>query len=219
MIKEDFLWLGSLMIWIIILIIPSSRDAFVLLTTSHPYIGGFIKFAILATMGELLGIRLNLGYYKKPNGLFFRGVIWGLLGIVITLAFPVFSKGIYLAQESGLLPFYGSLIAQAFFTSFFMNIIQSPTIFLFHKCTDTYIDLKYKLNSKISLNTVATNINWYNLISFTILKTIPFFWIPCHTIVFLLPSEYRVLASAFLSIALGLILSLSTKNKTKVSQI
>ncbi|MCX7905011.1 MAG: Mpv17/PMP22 family protein, partial [Caloramator sp.] len=50
-------------------------------------------------------------------------------------------------------------------------------------------------------------------ISFVVLKTIPFFWIPAHTITFLLPSEYRVLMASFLSIALGAILSLAKRKK------
>jgi hypothetical protein len=43
-------------------------------------------------------------------------------------------------------------------------------------------------------------------------KTIPIFWIPAHTITFLLPSEYRVLSAAFLSIALGTILAFAKKS-------
>ncbi|MBG0194345.1 hypothetical protein I4O91_15035, partial [Clostridioides difficile] len=53
-------------------------------------------------------------------------------------------------------------------------------------------------------------------LGFSVLKTIPFFWIPCHTIVFLFPAEYRVIASAFASIALGLILALANKSKVAV---
>lgn len=45
------------------------------------------------------------------------------------------------------------------------------------------------------------------------LKTCPYFWIPAHTIVFLLPNQYRVLVSAFLSIALGLLLAIAKKGK------
>ena len=50
-------------------------------------------------------------------------------------------------------------------------------------------------------------------VSFVLMKTIPIFWIPAHTITFLLPSEYRVLSAAFLSIALGAILAFAKKKK------
>jgi hypothetical protein len=49
------------------------------------------------------------------------------------------------------------------------------------------------------------------------MKTIPFFWIPAHTLTFLLPSEYRVLAAAMLSIALGLILTITKKKPSEVA--
>ncbi|MGL5313555.1 MAG: hypothetical protein ACRC92_09930 [Peptostreptococcaceae bacterium] len=214
--KGDFIWGGVLAIWIIILVIPSSRIAFISATEAYPYIGGFIKFAILATMGELLGIRIVNGEWKKPNGIMFRATIWGIIGIVTTLAVSVFPAGVAKAQEIGKLPFANSLFAHALLSSAVMNILQSPGIFLFHKCTDTYIDEKYsRKENSITLKDVANKIDWYTYLSFTVLKTIPFFWIPCHTIVFLLPSEYRVIASAFASIALGLILALANKSKVK----
>ncbi len=50
--------------------------------------------------------------------------------------------------------------------------------------------------------------DWHGFVSFTLFKTIPLFWIPAHTLTFLLPPEYQVIAAAALSIALGIILSL-----------
>lgn len=214
--KGDFIWVGVLVLWISILVIPDSREIFISTTEAYPYIGGFIKFAILATMGELLGIRVMQGKWKKPNGIIFRATIWGVIGVITTLAMSVFPAGVAKAQEIGKLPFQGYVFANALITSTVMNIIQSPTIFLFHKCTDTYIDEKHsRKDKKVTLKDVAAKIDWYTYLNFTVLKTIPFFWIPCHTIVFLLPPEYRVIASAFASIALGLILALANKNKVK----
>lgn len=218
--KGDFIWGGMLVLWVAILAIPSGRELFIATTEAYPYIGGFCKFAILATMGELLGIRVMRGDWKKPNGLIFRAVIWGVLGVVITLALPVFSSGVTKAQEIGRLPFKGSIFANALLTSTVMNVLQSPAIFLFHKCTDTYIDEKYNRNgSKVTLKDVSDKIDWYTYLNFTVLKTIPFFWIPCHTIVFLFPAEYRVIAAAFASIALGLILALANKSKSKTNLV
>ena len=45
------------------------------------------------------------------------------------------------------------------------------------------------------------------------LKTVPLFWIPMHTVTFLLPAEYQVMMAAALSVALGVILSLGNRNK------
>lgn len=216
--KGDFIWIGILFLWILILVVPQSREVFISLTSQFPYIGGFIKFGILAMMGEMLGTRLVSGSWKKPNGFMFRVFVWGIIGMIVTLGFPVFSGGVEVAQQLGKLPFEGSIIAHAFLTSTVMNILQSPAVFLLHKCTDTYIDEKYKKNgARVTLKDVATQIDLYKYLEFTILKTIPFFWIPCHTIVFLFPPQYQVIVSAFASIALGLILALPNKEKIQLN--
>jgi len=53
-------------------------------------------------------------------------------------------------------------------------------------------------------------INWKVQWNFVFKKTIPFFWIPAHTGVFLMPAEYRILAAAVLSIVLGVILAIAS---------
>jgi hypothetical protein len=75
--------------------------------------------------------------------------------------------------------------------------------------------LKYEnKKGKVTLSEVIKRIDWDGFVSFVIMKTIPIFWIPAHTITFLLPPEYRVLSAAFLSIALGAILAFAKKNMT-----
>ena len=212
--KGDFLWIGALLIWIIILIIPSSRVAFIAFTDANPYIGGFIKFSILATMGDLLGARILKGEWIIPKGVFYRAIIWGIIGFMVTLMFTLFMGGAAAAQAVGRLPFKGSNLAQAFFGSAIMNLTFGPMMMVFHKFTDLYIDTKYEKNGgKVKFVELVDKVDWHTLVEFSWLKTCPFFWIPAHTIVFLLPAEYRVLVSAFLSIALGLMLALAKKGK------
>jgi hypothetical protein len=55
---------------------------------------------------------------------------------------------------------------------------------------------------------IITKLDWKVQWNFIFKKTIPFFWIPAHTITFLLPPEFRVLFAALLGIALGIILSI-----------
>jgi len=71
--------------------------------------------------------------------------------------------------------------------------------------------LKKKLN--VTIKAIVDKIDWYTLVSFSWLKTCIFIWIPLHTIVFLMPSEYRVLSSAFLSILLGVLIAITKKKK------
>ncbi|BEP30050.1 hypothetical protein [Helicovermis profundi] len=207
--KGDFIWVGSLIAIILLLVVPSTHKVFISATASHPYFVGFLKFAILATMGELLAGRIVGGNYKKHNGLIAKACVWGFLGIVITLIFNIYAAGVIAAQGKGLL-LSGAPILFAFFTSAIMNLSFAPTMMAFHRFTDTFIDMKYE-GKNPNISSVAKTIDWDSFVSFVIVKTIPLFWIPAHTITFLLPAEYRVLAAAFLSIALGAILAFAKR--------
>mgnify|MGYP000485783782 CR=1 FL=1 len=208
--KGDIIWSIFLAIIVLFLLVPGTREIFKDLTASYPYLMGFIKFSILATMGELLSIRIVNKKWKRPTGLFYRVVIWGFLGVVIVLVFDLFNSGVAAAQSKNLLPGESSKFMLAFLTSALMNMIFAPTMMAFHRISDTYIEKTHKINRKINLEKVVSSVNWGDFVSFVILKTIPFFWIPAHTIVFLLPDVYRIITAAFLSMALGAILAFAT---------
>jgi len=208
--KGDIIWSIFLAIIVLFLLVPGTREIFKDLTASYPYLMGFIKFSILATMGELLSIRIVNKKWKRPTGLFYRVVIWGFLGVVIVLVFDLFNSGVAAAQSKNLLPGESSKFMLAFLTSALMNMIFAPTMMAFHRISDTYIEKMHKINRKINIEKVVSAINWGDFVSFVILKTIPFFWIPAHTIVFLLPDVYRIITAAFLSMALGAILAFAT---------
>jgi len=212
--KGDVAWIVALIGVIAFLVLPTTHKVFIDVTTSYPYLAGFLKFAILATMGDLLAYRLVTSEWKIRKGFLFRALIWGFLGIVIVLIFNIFGTGVAAAMKAGLLPGEGYPIAFAFFTSAIMNISFAPTMMGFHRITDTYADLKFiKGQKNLKVHRVLDEIDWEDFISFVVLKTIPLFWIPAHTITFLLPPEYRVLMAAFLSIALGAILSFAKARK------
>jgi len=172
---------------------------------------GFVKFAILATMGELLAIRIASGGWSAPKGLQWRSLIWGLIGMLITLIFQIFAGGITAAMAGGYLPGGDNMFLFAFFVGSIMNLTFAPTFMAAHRFTDTWLDLHYEGKKNIKVLDVTNRINWNSFVSFVVMKTIPFFWIPAHTITFMLAPEYRVVAAAFLSIALGGILSFAKK--------
>lgn len=211
--KGDYVWIITFLLWVVMLVTPTSRATFLSFTGSHPYLGGFIKFSILATMGDLLGTRLGKGAYIIPKGMIYRAIVWGVIGMMVSLVFTVFMGGALAAQKAGLLPFENITLAQAFFGSFIMNLTFGPMMMVFHRFMDLFIDAKYEKVDKINLSFLVDKVDWHSLVEFSWVKTCTLFWIPAHTIVFLLPSEYRVLASAFLSIALGLLLALAKKEK------
>ncbi len=218
--KIDLLWGFILIAIFTFLLLPASHEVFVNISKSHVYLMAFAKFAVLATMGELLAIRILNGHWRCPVGLFWRAVVWGFLGVLIALIFYLYATGVSGALQNGLLPSlggkgFGYQLSFAIFTSTLMNLLFAPTFMAFHRITDTYIELgEGKFNNiihNIKLSKVLEQIDWNAFIKFVVCKTIPFFWIPAHTITFLLPPEHRVLAAAILSIALGAILALSKK--------
>lgn len=213
--KGDFLWGFIFLLFIVILVVPVTRVAFITATDVHPYIGGFIKFGILATMGDLLGARVLTGDWVIPKGIGYKVIVWGVIGLMITLVFTVYMGGVAAAQTSGKLPFQGSTLAQAFFGSTIMNLTFGPMMMAFHRFTDMYIDIKYEKNGgKVTMNELIDKNDWHSLVEFSWIKTCPFFWIPAHTLVFMLPAQYRVIVSAFLSIALGILLTIAKKGKS-----
>jgi len=220
--KLDFLFIVFFLVIISLLIIPFTRGFIGKSSSNFPYLMGFIKTAILATYGEMLGSRIaNKNYFSK-TGLLYRFIIWGFLGMVFVLAFKIFDQGVQSSINSGLLPSFSvdnlaNNIYIAFTVSLFMNVIFAPTFMILHRVTDTFIELgngSLKQIIKVKGKDVINRIDWQNFFGFVVLKTIPLFWIPAHTITFLLPENYRILSAGFLSIALGLILTLAKlKNK------
>ncbi|MCF6364945.1 MAG: hypothetical protein L3J35_01970 [Bacteroidales bacterium] len=193
----------------------------------HGLITAFIKFAILATFGEALGLRIKEGVYnRKGFGLLPRAVVWGFLGITIKVAFVIFASGTpvfleYIGIENagnllkGKLSAYKILVA--FSVSFAMNLIYAPVMMTFHKVTDIHIISNGgKLScfvKRIKFAEIFKSINWDVQWHFVFKKTIPFFWIPVHTVTFLLPPDFQVLFAALLGIALGLILAIAGLKK------
>ena len=222
--KYDFLWAGILLAIVAFVAFPDTRLWFEATTKAHPFMMAFVKYSILATMGELLALRIIAGDWKIPVGLIYRSIIWGLLGMVFVVVFRVFNLGVIGAQKAHILPALEAGFEAAFLVSFLtsalMNLLFAPTFMAFHRVTDTFIDLgEGKLSKifKVKLSAVIAKIDWNGFIGFVVVKTIPIFWIPAHSITFMLPENYRLLYAAFLSIALGGILAFSKKKASKAA--
>jgi hypothetical protein len=208
----DFIWLVILVSIAAIFLYPRTQTLLIDATQNHPYIMGFIKFSILATMGELLAIRIVTKKWGFPVGLAYRSIVWGMIGAGLVIVFGVYGKGVVALIDAGLLP-AGRLPYETITTAFWISVINNlsfaPTLMLSHKLTDTYLDLangKLSNIQSVTLSEVVSAIDWRGFLDLVIFKAIPLFWIPAHTITFFLPPEYRVLFAALLSIALGGIL-------------
>jgi len=209
--KKDYLTSFLVAIVTSLLIFIVTRSFFLSFAGTYPLIAGFIKFFVLATIGDFIGQRIKIGYWKKPDYLIIKAFIWGFIGIFIVLMFGIYPTGIQYLQSENILPFDGNMLAFALFVSIIMNLTFAPTMMAFHRITDTYLSMRLT-NKNVKLSEAINNVKWNQFFSFIVLKTIPLFWIPAHTITFLLPSEYRVIFAAVLGIFLGLILGIF-KNK------
>ena len=163
--------LVSTLSFVVILVIPTSREWFGLMSLNHPFIMGFIKFALLATAGELIAGIISNGKPVLPPPIILRFIIWGLIGVWITLMMKVYSiAAIKFVGED-------NVFLKALLTSVLMNTSFGPTFMAVHKITDRILELLTK-KEKITFNSVVGGINWSKFVSFTILITVPFFWIP-----------------------------------------
>ena len=202
----------SIGIFATMLIVPSFREVFKKLSTNIPYIMGFIKFALLATAGELIALAIAKKEFVLPVKVFWRFIIWGFIGVWITFMMKVYSIATSSMMASGLLLGGDNVFLRALYTSVLMNTSFGPTFMAVHKITDKMLEL-FANKEKVTLSSIIKSIDWTGFWGFTILKTVPLFWIPAHTITFLLPAEYQVMMAAALSVALGIILSLGNRNK------
>lgn len=210
-------------------IFETPRNCYIHVTATHPFIAGFCKFAFLATFGECLAQRILNGHYLPKNfGLLSRALMWGLLGICITAAFTIFSAGApYLLEALGfdrgkqaLSDSFGwHKIVAAFTVSATMNIMFAPILMTAHKISDMRITESkgclIALFYKYDMGKMLGSIDWQRMWDLVLYRSIVFFWIPAHTVTFLLPSAFRVLFAAILGAVLGLILAWAAAKDNK----
>jgi len=198
-------------------------------TAQYPVLTSFTKFAILATLGEIIGLRISQGvYHKKGFGLLPRAIFWGFTGVLIKIAFTIFAAGspvvvdhfLYKLPENvlagGLTP---AKILAAFSVSALMNTLFAPVFMTLHKISDIHIEetggTLSGYFSQVDIARILKKINWSVMWGFVFKKTLPLFWIPAHTITFLLPPNLQIVFAAALGIVLGLILALAGMSKQK----
>lgn len=193
---------------------------------SHGMIMSFIKFAVLSTLGEMIGLRISAGVYcRKGFGILPRMIVWGILGMGINMAMIIFSNGTpvflqYLGMTDARSVFQSSGLTWqktgvAFAISVSMNTIFAPLFMTLHKITDTHILMHggtlHGFFTPLKMGEILAGLNWRVLWGFVFKKTIPFFWFPAHTITFLLPGNMRVLFAALLGVILGILLAIGAR--------
>jgi hypothetical protein len=225
--KNDLLFAGFIvLVFAPFFLSKDLYDFYYQFNKDHSFIMSFIKFGVLATTGEALGLRIRTGKYNAPNfGLLPRAIVWGFLGLTIKLSFVIFATGVPELVDNYFVEgtkeafyssdFSGLKLLAAFSISLLMNTIYAPVMMTLHKITDTHIEKNggtvKGLLRPLNMAEGFKSINWDVQYNFVFKKTIPFFWVPAHTITFLLPVELRVLFAALLGIALGVILAVAAQ--------
>ena len=144
-------------------------------------------------------------YTQGVHGAIAKGLLWvgnsANDGISARGVLNIGSQNISIAI--GAEPSFWSRLLTAFYISAIMNLTFGA-VFMAGKSVK---------NPKPTISGVVSTIDWPGFFKFVIGKTIPLFWIPAHTITFMLPDQYKVLFAASLSIVLGLILSYAKLRK------
>lgn len=214
--KIEFLVFVLTFFSMILFLSPSGHYLFITLTKAAPLFMGFLKFFLFASFGELISIRISAKAWRIPRGFLYSACLWGFIGSMVSLSFEFYSSGIKHLLSIGMLPGKESRLSYAFFTSLFNNLTFAPVMMSFHKLCHTYLELRFEKGKRnCSYEDVVDSIDWKNFFTTVCLKKIPLFWIPIHTLNFLLPPDYRVLVASVLSMVLGIFL---TQKKKACSQ-
>ncbi len=211
---SDAAALALALIFAAFFLLPATRQVYETAYAAIPLIISFIKFAVLATAGEMLAGRVRRGgpgrYLPEGFGLLPKMVVWGFIGVLIYWIFGIFSAGVQSAFPGAFAAgIFGLPVAGAFLISLFMNLFFAPVMMIFHHLSDRFIAAHAGRFPLRNWNTreLLEATDWKRMWGFVFARTIPLFWIPAHTVTFLLPDTYRTLFAALLSVALGLLLA------------
>jgi hypothetical protein len=161
------------------------------LVSAHPILTAMAQFAVLGTLGDAASkwavvrrIFLPFG----PGTLLLKMMEWAFLAVCIKYAFVGFNGFIDALVQHQLLPETGRF-GRAFAISLSMNLQFGPFLVIAHRLLD---------------NAVARKSNWSNLDKGFL--SLLWFWVPAHTVTFILPKPFQIGLAALWSVMLGLIL-------------
>lgn len=160
-------------------------------------LSAFIQFAILGTLGELLGI---LASGRRPSNRALewlaKALVWGVLGILIKYAFTGFKGFLATLVDKGLLPAACEQITilRALSLSVLTNSMFGPLLMVLHRSSDNAIS---RTRGYAGIEKSLATLVW--------------FWVPAHTVTFALPLAYQIGLAALWSVALGLIMGFTKR--------
>ncbi|HOO32250.1 MAG TPA: hypothetical protein PK466_04920 [Thermotogota bacterium] len=163
--------------------------------TNHPIWSAMLQFAVLGTVGEIVGATVKNRKFKLFSAGIFLGkmLIWAILAVMIKYAFTGFGGFVEALTTHQMLPEWG----HPFFISAFMNILFGPVMIMSHRFMDNILEQNPG--------------NWKGIKG--ALLTLLWFWIPAHTVTFMLPAVWRITLAAVWSVVLGAIMGFFKREK------
>lgn len=161
------------------------------LVTAQPILTAMIQFAVLGTLGDVVShwiVERRIFSPYDVKTLILKIIEWLILAVMIKYAFIGFYGFIESLIDNNYLPQLEG-ITKSFAISTSMNLQFGPLLVITHRLMDNFI---------------AGKQNWKNLDKG--FYSLLWFWIPAHTITFILPKEFQIGLAALWSLALGIIL-------------
>ena len=161
---------------------------------SHPILMAIVQFAILGTFGEVVSkwiIKKKIHSPFQVKMILWKMIVWAILAVCIKYAFVGIIGFVDALIDHKMLPefFAKAGFARAFSISFLINIQFGLFLVIFHRVLD---------------NLVLTDKNWKGLHKGML--SLLWFWVPAHTVTFMLPKVYQIGLAAMWSVMLGIIL-------------
>lgn len=169
------------------------------LVTAHPIITAMAQFAVLGTLGDIVShwiVRKKIFLPYDLKTLVLKIIEWSILAVMIKYAFVGFQGFVDSLISQHYLPTLSG-IGRSFAVSTLMNLQFGPFLVIMHRLLD---------------NLIAGNPSWKNLDKG--FYSLLWFWIPAHTITFILPKEFQIGLAVLWSLALGIILGFYNRKTT-----
>ena len=166
-------------------------NSYIDLVTAYPIYSAMIQFAILGTLGDVFSKWMQKGEIYVPYKftiIVLKMLEWALIAVTIKYAFVGYQGFVNSLISHGFLPELG-LFGRAFTVSVTMNLQYGLFLVIFHRFLD---------------NLIAKQNNWKNIDKG--MFSLIWFWIPAHTITFMLDKPYQIGLAAIWSVVLGFIL-------------
>ena len=90
--RSDIWWAVAYGLLAVFTVLFCVTGGFAKVNIAYPYLAGFAQFAVYATAGELLSGRMLEGTWQINRATWFKSLSWGIGGVLVTLAFTVFSQ-------------------------------------------------------------------------------------------------------------------------------